>query len=135
MTALPGQPANAAEVNGNPPSPSPPPNNAARSVDKLKVLAIFVVLLVLCGVGAYLITANVKEDKIDESNTPMSHNQKAVIAPKLVCVMRSTPAYDQDSLVGYSACDYLVYYAHPDSFNPPRAGGHQRSQDYHRIRG
>ncbi|KAL1486589.1 hypothetical protein MTO96_031325 [Rhipicephalus appendiculatus] len=108
----------AAQVRGNPPLPSPPANNTDDGADPLKMILLFVVLLVACGVAVYMISASTKDDEdIDDSGPPKSHKQKAVIPPKLVCVMRSTPTYDENGEVAYSACDYVVYYAKSDSFD------------------
>ncbi|KAL3204227.1 hypothetical protein MRX96_041318 [Rhipicephalus microplus] len=92
MTTLVERPAYAAQNNGFQPQFAPAPNNAASAAETLMVLAILVILMVVCGIGAYFVTANdMENDKIDDSNTSVSHNHKAVITPKLVCVDEEHP--------------------------------------------
>ncbi|KAL3246267.1 hypothetical protein MRX96_057812 [Rhipicephalus microplus] len=94
------------------------------AVDTLKMLVLFAVIVVISCVVAYEVTATKKhDDKIGESHPSDSYNLTAVIALKLLCVMKCTPEYGKTGDVAYSACHYIVYYAKPDTFDPRRPYG------------
>lgn len=118
--AAPAQaPPNAAQGKGAAPEIFSAPNDVAAPLDSLKIMFMFVALVLVCGVAAYMLSAaNKQDDKADDADHSTDRNHTAVMAPRLVCVMSSAPAYGKKGEVAYSSCDYLVYYAKPEKFDP-----------------